>query len=203
MKTSPIVSLCFAIATSAFIACDDPIYFGVQPVTGQDGPAISNPKLRVFQTKTAFNGDLRSAGKSSDGLSSADALCQLSANSVSLGGTFRAYIGTKTVNAIDRVSVAGPWTTLKTSFGASVIGDAKGFGLAIKNLTTETGDATVNAFWSGAGLGGLSSAADCDAWTNAGTGVDGHYGTSTSGFTGDMTDQSCSWDAGLLCFEIN
>ncbi len=185
-------------------ACDDPVYFGVQTSvrgSGQDA-SQSNTKLRIFITKTTFNGDLRTAGKSSDGLTAADALCQLSADTLSLGGTFRAYIGTKTVNAIDRVPAVGPWTTLPTAFGSSTVNDAKSMGLAIDNLTTETGDVTAHPYWSGAGLGGVSTGKDCDAWTHAGDGINGHYGSSTSGFTGDTSDQSCSWSAALLCFEI-
>jgi len=64
---------------------------------------------RVFVSSLRYSANLRAAGGGTDGLSSGDALCQLLADASALGGTYRAWLSTTTVDAIDHITGAGPW----------------------------------------------------------------------------------------------
>ena len=65
--------------------------------------------LRVFVTSLRYSADLRTAGGQATGLASADAICQTLADAAAVGGTFRAWISTTTVDAIEHITGNGPW----------------------------------------------------------------------------------------------
>ncbi len=57
---------------------------------------------RIFVTSTLYSGNL-------GGLSGADAKCLTAAQSVNLPGTWKAWLSSSTINAIDRIAEVGPW----------------------------------------------------------------------------------------------
>lgn len=106
------------------------------------------PPRRVFVTRTAYSGDLKSAGAAADGLAGADALCAIAAQSTSLGGTWRAWLSTTTVKAQDRIVGDGPWVDLK---GNVVFNNKANFftGPLRRIEYDERGDTTVVRFTTG------------------------------------------------------
>ncbi len=106
------------------------------------------PPKRVFVTRTAYSGDLKSAGAAADGLAGADALCGIAAQSMSLGGTWRAWLSTTTVKAQDRIVGDGPWVDLH---GDIVFNNKANFftGPLRAIAFDERGDSTVIEFTSG------------------------------------------------------
>jgi hypothetical protein len=70
------------------------------------------PAKRVFVTFNVYTGDLKTQGGGTDGLDGADKLCALAAASVNLGGQWKAWLSTSSVNAIDRIAEVGPWLNL-------------------------------------------------------------------------------------------
>ena len=57
------------------------------------------PIKRMFVTSTFHSGPI-------GGLAVADSICQTRADAVPLGGTWKAWLSTSTVNAVDRIPVA-------------------------------------------------------------------------------------------------
>ena len=86
-------------------------------------PDAGQPK-RIFVTRTAFTGDLKTLGHAPDGPSGADALCDLAAQSMTLGGTWKAWVSTSTELATDRIAEVGPWVDLQ---GHVVFNNKAGF----------------------------------------------------------------------------
>src|SRR5690349_8365685 len=79
-----------------------------------DGSVVVPPDaapagLRVFVSSLRYSADLRSAGGQATGLASADHICQTLADAAQIGGTWRAWISTTTVHAIDHILGNGPW----------------------------------------------------------------------------------------------
>jgi hypothetical protein len=70
---------------------------------------------RVFVSSLRYSANLRAEGGQSTGRASADAICQTLADAASLGGTFRAWISTNDLDAIDHITGSGPWYRLDAS----------------------------------------------------------------------------------------
>jgi len=121
----------------------------------------------MFITHATFTGTLANGG----GLSGADKTCAAAAQAASLGGAWRAWASTTTVNAIDRIVDVGPWFDLqgtkifankdglKTSPLAGLWLDEHGAGLASDDI------------WTGTNYGGVFSNIPtemaCSDWTSA------------------------------------
>jgi hypothetical protein len=88
--------------------------------TGVHGGGVVNGAKRVFVSSETYTGDL-------GGLDGADAKCQALADAAHLGGTFKAWLSTSTVDAADRLThstrpytlvdgtlIANDWTDLTT-----------------------------------------------------------------------------------------
>ncbi len=156
---------------------------------------------RVFVTSVLFSGNL-------GGLTGADAECQSTADAQFLGGTWKAWISSGSVNAIDRINDVGPWYLV----------DAKTKVFNNKaNLLTEPLSAInedesghtpswtgLDGMWSGTTDRGVASGEDCVGWTS--------NLVSDSATTGSMsTDQywggspngpiDCDAQEALICFE--
>ncbi len=76
--------------------------------TMTDAP-VPLPPLRVFVSSVRYTSNLKTLGGQTTGLASADALCQGLANAARLSGTYRAWLSTSTVDAIDHIEGTGPW----------------------------------------------------------------------------------------------
>lgn len=73
---------------------------------------------RAFVTSRTWTGNLK--GMAASGVLGADAKCQAAAVMASLPGTFKAYVSTDSLDAIDRMADVGPWVT-RDATGASVV----------------------------------------------------------------------------------
>ncbi len=110
MHLSPKLILVSLFALLLFFACSGDSSNDPQVEHSSDAggsPSVPSPDARpqhsrMFVTSTQYTGNL-------GGLAGADALCQGAALAGSLGGTWRAWLSTPSVNAIDRIQDVSPW----------------------------------------------------------------------------------------------
>lgn len=169
------------------------------------GAVIANAK-RVFITSATYSGDLATEGGGTSGLDGADKLCAQAAATTMLGGTWKAWLSTGAVDAIDRISDVGAWYLI----------DRKTMVFAIKASLTHTTPLSPIAMdetgasnkyrdvWTGTtSAGRVNAGFDCSSWTRGtALGPEGEIGAPyidqmwTEGPTHD-----CSMAASLYCFE--
>ncbi|CAN5316507.1 hypothetical protein BH11MYX1_BH11MYX1_58110 [soil metagenome] len=186
------------------------------PDAPADAPAVgcyastgphSGP-LRIFFTSASFTGNLVAAGAGTDGLDSADCLCAAAARNASLGGKWRAWLSSSTVNAYDRITSAGPWHRMVDSAVVFANKSALAQVPAVPVKYDETGG-TGGSFpaqiWTGTSSGGaMTPAATCNDWTSSlgsvhATGGSGYV--NTSAWTNDGTYQCSNGQNHLYCIE--
>ncbi|MDP2274584.1 MAG: hypothetical protein Q8K32_27835 [Archangium sp.] len=156
---------------------------------------------RVFITRQRFNGNL-------GGLAGGDTKCAAAATAAGLNGTWKAWLSTTTVNAIDRLVDVGAWvdtqgatafaskSALTTGPANSLWYDEAGGFLSSDNIWTATNS-------SGTYQWGVVMAPPCDEWTSASmqsgarVGQVGRTGPEWTSYSGTTCDQT----AHLLCFE--
>lgn len=204
-------------------SCQVPMMPMMTVDSGTPGPK------RVFITRNGYPGDLRTAGNGTDGLNGADRLCQLAADSVVLGGTWKAFLSSSTVSAIDRIADVGPWFNLQ---GQRVFHNKAGFltGPLTAIEYTERGEPTTSTgsfprgatVWTGStatgrpaswtNFSGGTESAQCEDWTFTGmNSIGAEYHTGNTG-TGNalspewMAESSnaaepCFAQLSLYCFE--
>ena len=204
--------LAAACSSSADLGSNQPPAPAADADAGNASPDPS--RLRIFGTKAAYKGDLRSAGRKLTGIDGADALCQSSADGAQLGGTFIAFLSDDRIDVRDRVLDDGPWylvdrTTLvfasKSAIGAApanriekdesggkptdFISGADTFG----NVWVQEG---VPLYWTG---GAGDHTETCSAWTDA-SGVPSEGAVSTNDL-GSFPNSLCNEQHRLLCIE--
>lgn len=168
-----------------------------QTGTGSPLPTFAIPGKKVFITSTPTTGNL-------GGLAGADATCQAEANAQMLGGTYKAWLSTSTVNAIDRLISDGPWVRVdgvKVADNKTDLTDGEIF-------TTISVDAAGNylsgdAVWTGTDSTGIKMADTCGDWSLGGFLNFGHQGAYFS-VTNVWTDHQfiqCSNMRRFYCFE--
>lgn len=130
--------------------------------------AVFTPPERSFKlvliTRAEWIGDFREGA--TDPLQVADQRCQLAAESANLHGTWKAWLSTSRVNAVDRVNGQGPWKNLRgeTVFlnrATLVTGALTGI------RYDERGDEVAEQVWTGTKVNGQLADTNCDDWTNA------------------------------------
>ncbi len=179
-----------------------------QPVADLACTPIAGAK-RIFVTSLATTGNLMAAGNGHDGLDGGDKLCATAAAAASLGGSWKAWLSSSTVNAIDRVADVGPWylvdrCTLVFANKAAIA--ATGPRAAIDRLADGSMAPPVN-LWTGTKATGVKDAFTCADWTNDQPihGYEGTVGTGSNGFfAGAWTETAtnpCHLSAALICFE--
>lgn len=155
---------------------------------------------RVFVTSVEYTGNL-------GGASGADAKCQLAADAQSLGGTYKAWVSTSSVRAIDRITGTGPWylvdgitkvfnnkANLQTIPLSGIIETESG------NYPTWTGYASP---WTGSDDAGQSSGYTCSDWSDD---LTSDYATTGSAnadqsWGGNAGPIACNSASPLICFE--
>jgi hypothetical protein len=161
----------------------------------KDGAAPPGPGSvkRIFSTRSAYSGDLKTAGASAtSGLDGADKLCALAATAAGLGGAWKAWLSDSTTDAIDRIADVGPWYLVD---GTTKVFNNKA-NLATSPLTNgiqmdengKTGDWAPNpGTWTGTGLGGRKKADPrdtaktwCSDWSSAPGGCLAIFGNLTA-----------------------
>lgn len=206
-KTFACLSLCLAAAA----ACNDPKKNdGTEPEpdlaqTQQPQPDLAQPaplKRRVFVTKGKFTGNL-------GGTAGADAKCNSAANAVGLGGTWRAWLSTTTVNAKDTLTDTSPWYKLdrttvmfpsKTALGAGPSDYVRQF----EDGTEFDSDGDRLDVWTGTSPSGTFMAGTCLDWTSdvaEQSGTTGCDNAIAEWSTCGISQLSCDSNAHLYCFE--
>ncbi len=169
--------------------------------------ADTGPKL-VFVTSVKYSGDLQTAGSGTDGLDGADRLCALHAAAGGLAGTYRAWLSTPAVSAIDRVLGDGPWLNLMGEMAFANRAMLQTTPTAAV-LYDEEGQVQMAAVWTGTAVGGgLASpptpgeSSHCESWTTSDLQTHAVGGRS---FSDDATwtnfdEVSCGYQWPLYCF---
>jgi hypothetical protein len=175
---------------------------GAIPDVAADAPDTAPPpRKRVFVTSTEYDGDLKTAGAGTDGLSGADALCAARASVAGLSGTFLAYLSTSTVNAKNRIADVGPWYLVDKTTEVFPSKAALSTTPLHAIEQTELGTVVVKSVHTGTTTGGGATSDTCTDWTT----------TSTNQTYGSCSEVTSSWVAfgvapcidngAIYCFE--
>ncbi len=161
---------------------------------GEDPPAAR----RVFVTSDSYAGDL-------GGLAGADSLCQDTATRAGLSGEWRAWLGTHSVSASDRLAhSAVPYVRLDgvaiAADWADVIDGALDAPIMIDEMGSPIGEES-SFVWTATGPAGLPLGGTCNDWTEAVSG--GFYGDALAADDAwtHSACQPCTIEAHLYCFE--
>lgn len=175
------------------------IVVDARPMTpdGSVSPDASGPmpgSKRVFVSSLRYSADLRSAGGQATGLQSADYICQNLADAAQIGGAWKAWISTSTVNAIDRIAGTGPWYRMD---GQLAFPNRARLGTTplVPISIDEMGGAPDPFYeaWTGTALGGFKAplgnrqSVTCADWTST---IDS---TLVGGVVGDIDANGASW----------
>lgn len=176
-----------------------------------DGTTNSGP-ARVFITSDFYDGDLKTAGAGTDGLDGADKLCQLHADAAALGGTYRAWLSTSTIDAIDHITGSGPWIN---THGETVF--ANRAQLQTHPLAgvgyDEANHGEYPEMWTGTADGrkapvefpASETSSSCNDWTSAAAIDDAATGDSAEGTSAAWTNHAydaCYATHAIYCFQI-
>jgi hypothetical protein len=157
---------------------------------------------RVFITRARYNGNL-------GGLTGADTKCGDAATAAGVNGTFKAWLSSSTVNAIDRIVDVGPWvdmqgTTIFASKSAitasgpatAIWYDERGMFLSSEDIWTATNS-------QGTYQWGVIMAPPCDEWTSSSMQAGAQVGQvgRTGGAWTSNSGTTCDQNAHLLCLE--
>lgn len=156
--------------------------------------SVSTGQKRVFVTSQAYAGSV------------ADSICQTVADSVSLGGTWVAWLSSAnstTPDAIDRIKGTGPWVLLD---GTVAFANHAQLGTSptAAIMVTETGQKLPGpvSVWTGTLSGGVHSGQDCAGWATTSSSYAGEIGSTTVGaWTASGQAFQCSDTERVYCFE--
>jgi hypothetical protein len=162
---------------------------------GSDGLGLPDGAKRVFVTKNQYSGNMNG---------NPDGVCQIAADSASLGGQWKAWASQAGNNAINKITGEGSWFDLT---GKKIFANHAALelfpGAALK--IDETGNEVFGGdVWTGTSLGG-KLARSCLNWTSAldtEPGTAGFIGRLDSFWTETSNTQLCVNSAHLYCFEI-
>lgn len=158
----------------------------------------------MFVTSATYTGNLKAAGSGADGLDGGDKLCQLAADAATLGGTWKAWLSSSTVNAIDRIADVGPWYRLD---GAKVFNNKASIvtsGPLVAIDRNEQGGMPMVDTWTGTQNSGIASGFTCNNWTDEApvNGYEGLVGITVGvQFWTDGPSDPCHLKNTLYCFE--
>jgi hypothetical protein len=186
-------------------AGEGPVSSG-SPPSGYGNGTGSTSSLRVFATHGTYTGNLTAyLGGAVNGLAAGDTICQLRADSASLGGKWRAWLSSSEIDAIDRVISNGPW---------KLVGSETAFANWAQLQTEPSTPINVDEHgevlreyyglvhvWTGTQAGGVHSSDTCGGWTS--TTARGVYGHSKEG-SFEWTDYStsdCTAEKRLICLQ--
>lgn len=128
---------------------------------GDPLPPFSTTGKKVFITSTPTTGNL-------GGLVGADVTCQAEADAQTLGGNYKAWLSTSTVNAIDRLTSNGPWMRIdgvKIADNKADLTDGEIFtSISYDAAGNNTSVVTREGAWTGTNASGLKTAANCGNW---------------------------------------
>jgi hypothetical protein len=146
---------------------------------------------RVFVTKGTYTG------------SAALGACQAAANAAALGGTWVGWLSTSSVNAIDKITAAGPWKLLT---GETVFSNHAQLAVSVSVSLDVTEDGATlpdNVYvWTGTQGDGTVAPYTCADWTSSGSevGTIGATADTSTDWT-NYSDSDCSTSKAVYCFE--
>jgi hypothetical protein len=162
-----------------------------------DVDAASTP-LRVFISSTERDGRF-------GGLAAADLVCANLATTAKLGGTWVAWLSVKNgAHAIDRLTSTGPWHLVTGELVASnktqLVSGMLAHGIdrdergAVPSITTD-------GAWTGTGVDGRFSGADCNGWKAGEQGTLGESEWTDGRWTSFLAD-GCGNPNRFYCFQL-
>ncbi len=161
------------------------------------GVDASTGPLKAFVSSETPTGNL-------GGVTGADAICNKLAKAAGLPGTYVAWISTANVNAIDRITGAGPWQRVDGVLVAQNKAQLASGQLANPLRRDEKGQTPPideDRVWTATGSDGkYLGGADCGAWTGAGNGRVGEAEHDGSKWT-SLTDEACTEVNRVYCFQ--
>lgn len=189
-------------AVNAFMSCVSTAFSSLSTTCRTALVRVRPSGKRVFITRDRFNGNL-------GGLTGGDTKCADAATAAGVTGTWKAWLSSSTVNAIDRLVDVGPWVDMQgttafasksaiTTSGPSTAlwYDERGMFLSSENIWTATNS-------QGTYQWGVIMAPPCDEWTSTSMQAGARVGQ--VGRTGDAwtshSGTTCDQTAHLLCFE--
>jgi hypothetical protein len=159
------------------------------------------PANYMFVTSTTHTGSL-------GGLAGADSICQTRASAAGLGGTYRAYLSTPTVNAISRLGSASGWIRKDGKPVANTTAELASGHLYYPPRITETGvDVGTGDAWTASTASGQFNTqyASCADWTSASTTIFAKTGWAyaNSSMFSSISATNCSVAKRLYCFGVD
>ncbi|MBM4778820.1 MAG: hypothetical protein GQE15_14040 [Archangiaceae bacterium] len=161
---------------------------------------------RAFVTSRTWTGNLK--GMAASGVLGADAKCQAAAAMANLPGTFKAYVSTDTLDALDRMADVGPWVTRDVA-GAPVVVLPSRAALADLNAsrtftTDETGaalPATKDAWTGNLPNGKRDMGTTCRSWESSAATDNAEVGSLAGQAWQHDGPATCDQQRRLLCLE--
>jgi hypothetical protein len=134
-----------------------------------------------------------------------DNICAARAQAAGLTGTFKAWLSTGLVNAVDRLASDGPWVRLdgvKVADTKADLTDGSLFApINVDETLTYWGGFSA---WTGTGSNGQATTSTCSNWTSGSPALSGTRGIASDA-ADDWSDLSAPCDRdfeiGLYCFE--
>jgi hypothetical protein len=162
-------------------------------------------RSRFFITAAAYNADFAILANG-DALAAGDLLCQSAADSVLAGGTWKVWLSTSTVNAIDRIVEHGPWYRMS---GSAVLFNNKPNLRTLPDVPIEENEHGHTVLWgdddawTGTSTGGGAGPARCGDWTSVSASVQGTYGSAraSSAVWTSWSTMPCNDHLHLYCIE--
>lgn len=157
---------------------------------GDGGIVPPAARKRVFYFRNGTLGKIRDSADPRPALEVADADCTEGASQMDLGGSWKAWLSSSQIDAIDRISDVGPWYRVdrETLLFASKSDLTRG-----PRARIDPGDWAEPFFWSGTALNGRRTPDTCQDWTV--------YNAPAAATVGRVDAQGEAWVASepLLC----
>jgi hypothetical protein len=165
--------------------------------------APAQQQRRLFVTSTTYQPGFGA-------VSSADGLCNTSAQAANKTGTWKAWLSSATMAAHTRMANVGPWVQERSDGGTVLtfnnlanLQTTPLVGIQLNERGESVGAGT--RYWTGTGGGGAIDATCANwtssSWTTSTAGTVGATGTTGTGWTNDSYMTCYSESARLLCFE--
>jgi hypothetical protein len=180
-----------------------------QTGTGGPLPSYTTTGKKAFVTSVAGGtGNLGSwpdavaAGQSAGGLAAGDAICAARASAAGVSGTFKAWLSTAAVNAIDRFTSNGPWVRIDGVKIANDKTDLTDNALHTSLNQTETGDyITSYGVYTGTLAAGTAGTGHCNNWTDGTAGFTATVGMANTA-NASWTEYTSAWTCNNNVFRI-
>lgn len=174
----------------------NPATDGGATTTNDAGTTTTGP-LKAFVSSAIVTGGL-------GGVAGADKICSDLAKAAGLAGTYKAWISTTGVDAIDRITADGPWQRVDGQVVAQTKAQLAQAALSNPLRRDEKGTTPPEAedrVWTATGANGrFVGGSDCAGWTGAGNGRVGEADDTNADWT-SLVDEACTEVNRVYCFQ--